>query len=226
MTVAVAVLLLALRCGDQLGEHPGERVDLVLAERGAGGGVRLRLAEHPLEPEHQRVAHLPLRARPGVARLDLGGRVVERATPRRSRGEHLLDVFAVMKEWLARPRLGAVCSGGKLVRRLGEDGRLYGFLHVRSTSLVLQTSKGARSGVPLVERRRVQHTRRSGVVNYPVGVPELPIPPKTAKGFPGTVSQTRSPPGSTSPCTRSASRSASSFEAVPTIRYFQRRSTE
>ncbi len=131
-----------------------------------------------------------------------------------------------MKEWLARPRLGAVCSGGKLVRRLGEDGRLYGFLHVRSTSLVLQTSKGARSGVPLVERRRVQHTRHRGVVNYPVGVPELPIPPKTAKGFPGTVSQMSSPPGSTSPCTRSASSSASSFEAVPTIRYFQRRATE
>ncbi len=52
----------ALARGDQLGEHPGERVDLVAAELGAGGGARLRVGEHALEPEHQRVAHLPLRA--------------------------------------------------------------------------------------------------------------------------------------------------------------------
>ena len=51
------------------------------------------------------------------------------------------------------------------------------------------------------------------------------MPPKTANGLPGTVSQTSSPPGSTSPWTRAASASASSFEAVPTIRYRQRRST-
>ena len=51
----------------------------------------------------------------------------------------------------------------QVVRRLGEDGRLGGFLHVRSTSFVLQTSKGARSRVPLVERRRPQaYPRRPG----------------------------------------------------------------
>ena len=40
MAVAVPVavrLVVALARGDQLGEHPGERVDLVAAERGAGG---------------------------------------------------------------------------------------------------------------------------------------------------------------------------------------------
>ena len=45
-----------------------------------------------------------------------------------------------------------------------------------------------------------------------MGAPELPMPPKTANGLPGTVSQTSSPPGSTSPWMRAASASASSFE--------------
>jgi hypothetical protein len=44
------------------------------------------------------------------------------------------------------------------------------------------------------------------------------MPPKTANGLPGIVSQTSSPPGSTVPWTRAASRSASSREAQPTIR--------
>jgi hypothetical protein len=54
VAVAVAVrLVVALARGDQLGEHPGERVDLVAAERGAGGGRRLRLCEHALEPSRR-----------------------------------------------------------------------------------------------------------------------------------------------------------------------------
>ena len=77
--VAVPVLLLALRRGDQLGEHAGERVDLVPAERRPRGGVRLRLAEYALEPEHERVVHLPARARPGIARVHLRDRVVQGA---------------------------------------------------------------------------------------------------------------------------------------------------
>ena len=61
--VAVAPLpfaVLLLDRGDQLGEHPGERVHLVAAQLGAGGEVRRLLGEHALEPEHERVAHLPL----------------------------------------------------------------------------------------------------------------------------------------------------------------------
>src|SRR5437899_1922890 len=83
------------------------------------------------------------RARPRLAGVHFGDRVVEGTAAGGAGRERLLDVFAGIQEWLARPRLGAVCSSGKCVRRLGEGGRLNGFLHVRSTSIVLQTSKGA-----------------------------------------------------------------------------------
>ena len=59
--VAVQGLLVrALVGGDQLGEHPGERVHLVAAQLGAGGEVRRLLREHALEAEHERESHLPL----------------------------------------------------------------------------------------------------------------------------------------------------------------------
>ena len=80
VAVPVAVrLVVALARGDELGEHPGERVDLVAAERGAGGGARLRLGEHALEAEQEAVADLPLRGRRGQAGVHLGDCVVERA---------------------------------------------------------------------------------------------------------------------------------------------------
>ena len=104
---------LALRGGDQLGEHPGERVDLVAAELGAGAEVRRLLAEHALEAEHQRVADLPVASRLGAPGLDLGERVVERAAPRRSRSEHLRGVLSGMQERLARPLGRALCRGGE-----------------------------------------------------------------------------------------------------------------
>ena len=63
--------------GDQLGEHPGERVDLVAAQLGARGEARRLLGQHPLEPEHQRVPHLPL-----GRRLGRGRRPSRRARPR------------------------------------------------------------------------------------------------------------------------------------------------
>ena len=47
--------------GDQLREHPGERVDLVAAELGARRGARAVLGQDALEPEHEAVAHLPAR---------------------------------------------------------------------------------------------------------------------------------------------------------------------
>ena len=48
---------------------PGERVDLVAAQLGAGGEVRRLLRQHALEPEHQREAHPPLAATALAARL-------------------------------------------------------------------------------------------------------------------------------------------------------------
>src|SRR4051794_3365558 len=134
--VAVAVLLrlfVALRGRDQLGEHPGERVDLVASQRGARRGVRRRICKHTLEAEHQAVANLPRRARETPAGLDLRERIVEGTPPGRAGREYLGRILAVAKEWLARPRLGAVCIGGQRICRLGEDDRLNGFLHVRST---------------------------------------------------------------------------------------------
>ena len=68
VTVAVPVLGRLLRRGDQLGEHAGERVDLVAAQLGAGGEVRRLLREDALEAEQERVAHLPGRATAPSAR--------------------------------------------------------------------------------------------------------------------------------------------------------------
>ncbi len=111
--VAVAVpvggFVVPLARGDQLGEHPGERVDLVAAERGAGGGARLRLGQHALEAEQEAVADLPFRRRRGQAGVHLGDRVVERAAAGRALGERHGRVLAVAKERLARPRFRAEC---------------------------------------------------------------------------------------------------------------------
>ena len=48
-----------LVCRDQLGEHAGERVDLVAAQLGAGCEVRFVLGEHAFEPEHEAVPDFP-----------------------------------------------------------------------------------------------------------------------------------------------------------------------
>ncbi len=113
MAVAVAVRLLVvlLARGDELGEHPGERVDLVLAERRARRRARLRLGEDSLEAEHQPVAHLPLRGRRLRAVVHLRECVVERATARGAFREHARGILAAPKERLARPRLGAGSGG-------------------------------------------------------------------------------------------------------------------
>ena len=62
LCVAVAVLGRLLVGGDQLGEHPGERVHLVAAQLGAGGESRRLLGEDAVEAEHERVADAPLAA--------------------------------------------------------------------------------------------------------------------------------------------------------------------
>jgi len=110
LAVAVRVVVLLAR-GDQLGEHPGERVDLVLAERGARRGARLRLGEDALEAKHQSVAHLPLRGWSFRATVHLGDRVVERAPARCAFGENALGILAVPEERLARPRFCAGSGG-------------------------------------------------------------------------------------------------------------------
>ncbi len=108
--VAVSVpirLVVALAGGDELGQHPGERVDLVAAQRGAGRSARLRLGEHALEAEQEAVADLPLRGRRGEAGVHLGHCVVERAAAGCALAERNGRILALTEERLARPRFRA-----------------------------------------------------------------------------------------------------------------------
>ena len=98
--VAVLVLGFILVPGDQLGEHPGERVDLVAAELGAGGEPRRPVGQHALEAEHERVVHLPLGRRGAPARVHLEERGVERPPAGMTFGEHVCGVFAGVEEGL------------------------------------------------------------------------------------------------------------------------------
>ena len=111
--VAVAVQVgLDLRGRDQLGQHSGERVDLVAAQLRARGELGRALAQHPLEPEHQRVADLPLVRRLPRAGLDLRERVVERPPPGRFGRKHDRRIFVRMEEGLPGPCFGLEGGSG------------------------------------------------------------------------------------------------------------------
>ncbi len=84
----VAVLLVLLVAGDELGEHARERVDLVAAELCARGEPRRVVGEHALEAEHERVADFPVGGGRSAARLHLGQGVVERPAARPALGQH------------------------------------------------------------------------------------------------------------------------------------------
>ena len=89
VAVAVPVLGFVLVPGDQLGEHPGERVDLVAAELRSRREPGRAVGQHALEAEHERVVHLPLGRRGAPAGVHLE-RVQRRAHaavrgPRRAR---------------------------------------------------------------------------------------------------------------------------------------------
>ena len=116
--VAVQRLLgLTLVGGDQLREHPGERVHLVAAQLGARREVRRLLGQHALEAEHEREAHLPLRGRLLVAGLDLGERLVERVPAGRSGLEHLSRVLVAVEQGLTGPVSGRSCACDEIVDR-------------------------------------------------------------------------------------------------------------
>ena len=126
MPVAVPVLVLrvALVGRDQLGEHPGERVDLVLAELGPGGGRRWLHREHALEPEQEPEAHLP--ARRGALRpaVDLGQRLVERRPASRAGGQRFTRILAGVKEGLSGPFRRAERVGIQTIRRVRRECRV------------------------------------------------------------------------------------------------------
>ena len=98
--LAVAAAVGALRLGDQLGERPRQRVDLMRGQLGAVLQLRRLLGEQPLEPQQQRVAAAPLDRGLLAAGVDLGQGAVERQAARGSRRQRL-GPFAFEQERFA-----------------------------------------------------------------------------------------------------------------------------
>jgi hypothetical protein len=140
---AVAVLGRFLVPGDQLGQHPGERVDLVSPELRARRQARRKVGENALETEHERVADFPLGRGSPAARFHLGERVVERAAPRPPLGEGFRGILVDMQERLTRPGFRPAGGGCQAVRLYRSNGRvLYRFLH-RSSAPALPGNEDA-----------------------------------------------------------------------------------
>jgi hypothetical protein len=119
---AVAVALrLTLVGGDQLGQHPRQRIDLMAAQLGPRLQLRRPLAEHPFQPEHQRVADLPLRRRLGASGFDLLHCVVKGTAAGRAGREHRLWVFVRVEKRLARPGFRARDILDKWMSRLSRN---------------------------------------------------------------------------------------------------------
>ena len=85
------------------------------AQLRARGEVRRLLAQHALEPEHQRVADLPREGRLLQARVDLGHGVVERPPPGGSGGENEVGVFVRVEKGFPGPGFGAESGGTEAV---------------------------------------------------------------------------------------------------------------
>ena len=135
--VSVQRRLVRLDGRDELREHPGERVDLVAPQLGAGGEPRRPVAQDALEAEHEPVAHLPTGGGLGSAGLYLGQRVVEREAARGAGGENLLGILPVVQERLACPGFCAErCGFEPALRRCRR--MIGGLLHLCSTLRVLQ----------------------------------------------------------------------------------------
>src|SRR5581483_7358976 len=231
-----AAVLVPLVGGDQLGQHSGQRVHLVAAELGAGGEAGRPLGEDALEPEHERVAHLPL----GRGRLPPGGhlgeRVVEGVAEGGARREHDGRVVLGPQEGLARPGFGSEGRGLDAGWRLRPCRRIRERLvHACDTPGVPPLQVGSRTPSCANPRYTIAdraaagqargRTARAGARPRRGARQEPASPPKSANGLPGRVSQTSSPPGSTSPCRLRARRSAASRVAVPAITYEKRRTT-
>jgi hypothetical protein len=97
----------AHRLGQQRGQRARQGVDLVGRERGAVRQLGLLLREHALEAEQQRELAPPRGRGDLQSGIELGQRLVERATARRPRRERDRRVLAGVHERLARERLGA-----------------------------------------------------------------------------------------------------------------------
>jgi hypothetical protein len=108
-----------LQLGGERGQRARQGVDLVRAQLGAVGEVRLFLGEKPLEPQQERVVAPPLDRRLLAAGLDLLQRGVEGVAASGALGQRLAGVLSGQHEGLAREFFGAreEVAGN---RRIGE----------------------------------------------------------------------------------------------------------
>ena len=140
MAIAIAVPVLVRRAlvrGDQFGQHPRQRIDLVAPQVGAGRRPRRGGGEHALEPEHQPEANAPAARRSLLAGFHLGECIVKCAAPGGAGRKGNGRVFTGVQERLAVPGLSAKRGGCqafcRLRRRMCRDG--IGLVHMRSTRL-------------------------------------------------------------------------------------------
>ncbi len=107
----------ALSLGQQRGQRPGERVNLVGREHGPVGQMGLLLGEQSLEPQQEREAPAPLHRGVLVPILDLGQGGVQCPTASGPRGKRILEALALVDELLARKYFGTRDRG-----RIGKRG--------------------------------------------------------------------------------------------------------
>ena len=91
------------------GGEPGAKIAGVIE---SGGEARPFLRQHTLEAEHQRVTDPPLIGGLTCAGLDLGERVVERTSPRRSRRKRNRRILIRVEERLPGPGFRLKGGGG------------------------------------------------------------------------------------------------------------------
>ena len=160
--VPVAV---ALGLGQQRGQRPGERVDLVGRQHRPVDQVRLLLGQQPLEPEQQRELAAPLDRRLLGAGVDLGQRSVERPAPGGAGGKGVLEGLALVDEALAREQFRT--------RNRGRSRKRGGITHEDRKGCVWMCEPRPirRSGSP-VPRQRPNTARRNTLRSgYPLAAP-------------------------------------------------------
>ena len=117
--VPVPVLLgITLIRRDQLGQHAGERVNLVAPELRPGRRGGGRSGEHTLEAQHEAVANAPPRRGRATTGVHFGDGVVERTASRGARRQRGGRVLTGVQERLAVPGLSAERGGFQALRRL------------------------------------------------------------------------------------------------------------
>ncbi len=155
--------------GDQLGEHPGERVHLVAAQLGAGGEPGGLLGEDAVEAEHERVADAPLRRRLEPAGVHLRERGVERTADSGPRREHDLERLVRLEERLSGPCFRPKGRGCDAVRCLQRSRRVRECLLQCARHVLGAASLGRARGHPHQRATAYTIPQKSAAVTLPQG---------------------------------------------------------